>query len=320
MPYVNWTGDWSRLQPAVLTNARIYVFPIRVPIGPLKAICDQRVAGPSGGQCTAEPIPIPIPGNQNETLLIFAFADFPDITSQDANESNMGFLSERDVGIFFPVEVKLEGDSQGVFVMNPFLWVDNPAGVIIGRETFGFPKIMSEIGWKPGKLEFDVKTLVFPTFDPTTQAVEKRILHMKRDTWLPFFSFFESIVEEVVELADDLGVDDVLEQAMQFVYDFIEQGLTATGFHQIRIPLLKQFRNCVNGVDTAFQKVVWAEFEITDIDGMFFYPEIFSEHKLKLFDFPSTPVAAALGLGAGDVDLGVGIRIDCDLVLRGHHF
>ena len=50
MAFVNWKGDWCHRQPAVLTKARIIVFPLLGATDRLTAICQDRIAGPSGGR------------------------------------------------------------------------------------------------------------------------------------------------------------------------------------------------------------------------------------------------------------------------------
>lgn len=319
MPYVDWVGDWSRLQPAVLTGARFYVFPLRVPLAPLQSICDQRIGAPSNQTVRATALPLP-PLHPQDTLLLFAFADFPNITSQDPVERDKGFIRERDVAIFFPATVQVNGADKGIHLVNPFLWVDNPAGVINGRETFGFPKLMADIPWKASKLKFGVKTLVFPSHGPGTQATQKKVLATKRTGLLSCIPLLDMVEEAIQNLAPNSVVADVMKDAQQFVSDALEAGLSLSGFDTIKIPLLKQFRKIDDGVDTAFQKVVWAQFLIQQIHGMSFYPKLFGKQVLTLWDYDSAPIAKTLGLAPGDIDLGVGVRLDCDLVLSGGHF
>ena len=50
-------------------------------------------------------------------------------------------MTERDVGFFVPAMVTA-GDSRSFANLIPYLYVNNMAGMLMGRELFGFPKLL----------------------------------------------------------------------------------------------------------------------------------------------------------------------------------
>ncbi len=314
MPYVEWNGDWCRRQPATIEEAELYLFPLR-PTDPerLDGLCRLLIDGPSGGTIRATPW-TPLDGTP---FVLLTAARFSKIRSADPLEPHKGHISELDLGFFVPVSITVGGVPKGIFVLNPSLYVDNPAGVIMGREIFGFPKLEGGIAWSPSILEFDLHSLVFKTNTASTGATQELLVSLRR---APIPSYLAPLFGYV---SSSLISGPTLPATVQAVANAVLLALgavpNATPFTSIRLALLKQYRSAVAGVGTAYQEVVEADFEIQSISAFTVYPRFLfwlSPVKLQLFKHASVDIAQTLGL-ADSTWIERAFKIVCKLRLEG---
>jgi hypothetical protein len=323
MPYVERDGDWCRRQPASIEEAELFVFPIPLQKpGKLADLCDRYVTQPTKGHVSATPWS-PLPGG--DPILLLAAARFSKIRSADPQEPLKGYIDELDVGFFFPVELAVAGNPRGIHVFNPYIYVDNPAGVIMGREIFGFSKIEGAIGWWPSVLEFDLRSLVFTNDLPNTAATVEKVLELKRSPLLSFLSpLFGGYGSNVLgEDADTRAAIAKVTQALaQNLLDWIQVAAAAKGFTQVHLPLLKQYRSVDPGDDTAYQEVVRATFTIETISAFEVYPKFLfwlSPLTLHLYSYANLHIATELGI-ASNTEIERGFRVVCKLKLEGSTF
>lgn len=327
MPYVERDGDWSRRQPAKIDQAEMFVFP--VPLADpsrIDALCDEQINDHSN-RIKVTPWRL-TPGS--DPLVLLAAADFSKIRSDEVNEKLKGHIQELDVGLFVPVEVRVDGGPARLYVLNPYIYVDNPAGLIMGREIFGFPKILGTIGWRPSILEFDLRSLIFKSVVAGTPATTELVLELRR-TWLlsllaPFFGSAGSIPigqgddkEAIARVTREMSVD-----LLQWVGAIEAGGPVAglLGFAEVRIPLLKQYRTAAVGTGAAYQEVVRATFSIESISAFKIYPRFLfwlSPLTLHLHEHANVDIAAKLGL-AKHTRIRRGFRVVCGLKLTGSTF
>jgi len=298
----------------VLTKARIIVFPLLGATDRLTAICQDRIAGPSGGRVRAAPLAIPL---VNKSLLLLACADFPHIASDDPQDSQLGYITERDVGFCLPVKLTVAGQDRGIHVVNPLLWVDNPAGVIEGREIFGFPKILATIPWETnGALTFEVDSLVFHRHSPTTAATIDWLLKVEPAGLLGALATQTTAMNATDPIPD---VTRRLVDGVLGVTAFANLGVAATGFDRVRLALLKQFRavEAAAGDPVCYQDVVRAEFEIKQITGA--WTHLLGGRHLVVADHASVPIADILGIDF-TTPLPFAVEVRADLRLTGSTF
>lgn len=316
--YVEWNGDWSRRPPAVLKNARLYAFPFKASAVAMQKICTDLITTPSGGQVVATPWhPGSIP-----PFMILLCADFPCITSSTSPDSGYGYISERDIGFFIPVELTVGGFPRGIHLVNPILWVDNHAGVINGRETFGFPKLLGEISWHPGQLQFAVDALVFGEYDPEKPATVERILTVER--LVPdFLSILLGSSSFGINLGTSGDVSIAAAQIIQQVFTLLGWSTPLVNpFNEIHLALLRQFRKHMppHGLANAVgQAVQGAAFKITHLSAVELLPTLLllpSSLRLRLEKYDGLDLATAFGVGTL-TPLNVAVRVDCDLELDG---
>jgi hypothetical protein len=312
--YVEWNGDWSRRQAATIEDAELYLFPLK-PSHPekLSELCTLWIDGPSGGKVTAEPW-APLGG---QPFVLLTAARFSKIRSDAAGEPLKGYIDELDVGFFVPVSVTVNSQSKGIFALNPYIYVDNPAGVIMGREIFGFPKIEGEVGWNPSLLEFDLRSLAFAANTTATPATQELLLSLKRS---PMLSCLAPLLGGVSVVPLGSGtVSSTLEAVANAVLAALGAAGSATGFDQIRLPLLKQYRSVLPGNDACYQEVVQGTFEIESVSAFTVYPKFLfwlSPLKLKLYKHENVDIAKTLGLD-DETSIERAFRLACKLRLEG---
>ncbi|HEY1694489.1 MAG TPA: FAD-dependent oxidoreductase [Polyangiaceae bacterium] len=126
--YRQYDDDWVFPGPVLLRGVNARAFPFLADPAALATLC----ASHSTGKATVQPWSIPL-------VLVFAAAS-DDITSTDPAYADFGRLAEREVGVFVPVRVT---DANGVAftaLLCPYLFVDNGATLLAGREIYGIPK------------------------------------------------------------------------------------------------------------------------------------------------------------------------------------
>jgi hypothetical protein len=249
---VEWDGDWSKRPPALLENTTLILFPLLADRTALENLCKERFDGPSENRVQVEPL-----GDVNgKSLVLLVAADLPRIKSKDPDqEANEGYLAEHDVGIFVPVKYRVDGADAGIAVIIPYLYVDNPAAVIMGREIHGFPKILAGIDFNPTLFEFDVRTLVFPQTGPDVLAEEREIIRVRRGPWFPFslplLDWLAGWLANVQPASSDLGL--VAQAVLQAVG--LSGMVNTNDFTEVTFLFLKQFRAVAGHPGVDFQRV-----------------------------------------------------------------
>ena len=304
--FVEWNGDWNKRQPARLGGTTLYLLPLRVQDpAALQAACHKRFRDATGGHVVVESL---------GPMVLLVCANFEKIHSLDPVHALEGYIREHDVGIFVPVRTSVDGTSRGIGVCIPYLYVDNPAAVIMGREIFGFPKLMASIGFEPGPLRFSVDSLVFENQDPDELAMPRRILDVKRG---PFFPFGGWIPDWLAGLLYGDQTITSIEGLANLVLDSLglmaELGSLVSAFDHVDFVFLKQTRSPVDALKADSISIVDAPGSISNFQSAqlllrpLFWPAIVDFH-----DYFSVDIAAELGLAAQHSVRTV-FRVDCDL-------
>jgi hypothetical protein len=137
--YVQNDDDWVFPAPVLLSNANARAFPFLAHGATLSALC----ARFSVGGATVRPWHDVLP-----LVLVFGAAS-DDIRSTDPRYEDWGRLSEREVGVFVPVVVEKDGSTFAALLC-PYLFVDNGATLVAGREIYGLPKELATFPAWPG--------------------------------------------------------------------------------------------------------------------------------------------------------------------------
>ncbi|MBK7400630.1 MAG: NAD(P)-binding protein [Myxococcales bacterium] len=187
----------------------------------------------------------------------------------------IGFVREREIGIWIPV---VAGRQLGplfvperVVTYSPYVWVDQGIALIGGRTVFGFAKQMGSLVVPDlatgASAESTLDTLVLPAFSPTTQAVNRRLLTIKKgggglldtleDTWGTGTNLLRTLGDKIEAIVTgtpgSLPVPSVT---------FVEDMIAALG-HGMRMVFLKQFPDAREGTKACYQAIVEADVPIS---------------------------------------------------------
>ncbi|HEY5944406.1 MAG TPA: acetoacetate decarboxylase family protein, partial [Kofleriaceae bacterium] len=131
--YIERDGDLPLLQPVVLGAARMHGYVLKADQDALERTLAATFS-PLGITCT--PL-LPI--------VVVTSVQVDEIRSQ--LRPNDGYMTEAELGFWLPVAMKWNGgSSRGLYL--PYLFVDNPAAMLAGREIYGFNKILAQFRYR----------------------------------------------------------------------------------------------------------------------------------------------------------------------------
>ena len=177
--------------------------------------------------------------------------------------------------------------------------VDNPFAMAMGREIYGFPKML---GWFDGVARgptepttMAVETIVTEVLDPNCQSRRLPLLKVHRrarsplqktaNTALGLECFSTNILQSLKIGPKQLGPDgigemlymDLLQLRMSFLF-------------------MRQFRDSVEPRLASFQSVQECRTEMTKVHDFRRYG---SEFEIEIFDYPTHPLRSEFGLATG---------------------
>ena len=209
-------------------------------------------------------------------------ADITNSFSTVPPDSNKGWMSERDFGVWVPV---VRNGRIGWYL--PYVFVDNVAAMVTGREVFGFFKQQAVLTMPPTPRApgmFAIDALVIPTFSPTSQAQNLRLLTITTTQAAPAGSW-----GSVREAADAIkGILPAGISWWQLVENLVEDLVTG----DVPMVFLKQFRDATDPTKACYQAVIEANSHLDHwYDGWVTAP-----HDIAITPVDSHPIAAECGL------------------------
>lgn len=297
--YVERDGDWVLRPPGRLEHVTMHLFLLRAGAAELSALCHAFINAPSGGAVTATPL------FPNHPFVLLTCADIAKGYSQDVDDAGHGWMPERDVGIFVPVTLTAGGTSR-VGNLLPYLYVDNFAAVLIGREIFGFPKVLADIAFGSVPWSCTVRAPVSVTSNPAQPAGPATILGVQQLSPLP-----------------GVPIPGLLDDALALILDAAHAALGVPGtpggpFATIPMAFLKQFRDAVVRTAACHQSIVLAEAGITGFHGGELWTSLplLKPFAITIPPYHSVDMGTRLGLGSGPTYYPVlSLRITIDFAL-----
>lgn len=316
--YVERGGEMVLRQPIACDRTRMYNFLIDADWDALVTMCDQAFLEPSGGEVVVRPI---LPA-----VMVVA-ADIQRGHSRHPVDGQKGFAKERDLGFWIPVaRGRFDDDDPDDFEpgsfeieqigwYQPYLFIDNPAAVFVGRETYGFCKAFATCTLPSSSghpSRFAVETLVIDTFTPQTEARVEELYRLERadggvlgalDSSLDTFGDLVKAAARrlFTHFLGRSGVPTPTWELLKNLYESLKEGLVPMFF-------LRQFRDVAEPDRACYQAIIEAACDLTAWRGGGFL----DEHVLTLRDCASHPIAKDLGLPAGPIETGFGFWADFD--------
>jgi hypothetical protein len=246
--YVERDGDWVLRPPGRLDQVDMHLFVLKAGAAELEALCRRFIDTPSGGAVKATPVFPAAP------FVLLTCADIAKGYSQDPDDETRGWMRERDVGFFVPVTLTW-GNNKRVANLLPYLYVDNFPAVLIGREVFGFPKVLADIEFGASPWRCTVMSTVSAAPNPSQEAVDDTILSVNHHLSFPSLPLSGKLDEAVKVIVSAVRVALGL------------PGTPADAFATIPMAFLKQFRDAVVRTQACHQSVVLAEAGIDAFRG-----------------------------------------------------
>jgi uncharacterized protein with NAD-binding domain and iron-sulfur cluster len=277
-PYVNRDGDLPLEHPVVMTGVTMHGLVFKATESKIQTMVN---AAFTDTGVTAEAL---VP------FVLVTGVDVQQIRSQV--RPNDGFMVERELGFWIPLRITTASGTSLAWYL-PYLFVDNPAAMLAGRDIFGFNKILGNFG-------------AGVSAGPLPAQVDAQVLHTRaaatRVDWLPVANFTGNVVEKPVAWNTLAGAGAHVLAGLNLV-------LPSGALFSPNMPLvfLKQFRDVSNGAITCYQKATIASGSVANVQGG---PLTHAGVKLNLTAHASMDIAATLGITSPDPLVGFWTKLD----------
>lgn len=293
-PYIDYSNDYIVPVPGMAAESWLYCFPVHGEYDKIQAIIDQRL--------NFSPL--------NKDTKFFAISDFmmlvmSDIKkgySLDPNYTKYGYLEERAMQIFVPlIECKLnskgEWSAQRLIFHIPYIFVDQPFNLGIGREEFGFSKAMANFDFPTSPKEADTfkfSPYGFKAFNKENPEFgnyhELISITKKSDTstageWKTHKEVWD-VIKPHLEIKKE-------KSEIKYGLKFILNELKDLKDKALPLIFLKQFRDITIPENACYQAITEGNGVVDNLNGGWFLGD---EYEISIQDFASFPIMSDLGL------------------------
>jgi hypothetical protein len=314
-PYIARGGDLVMAPPLELEATTMYAFLAGADLAALTALIDTQLNAVTGGSTIYKPL---LP------MVSIVCADVANSFSQTPPDSTKGWMSERDFGIWVPVVAGTEVG--GVFVPArigwylPYVFVDNVAAMVTGREVFGFFKqiatlLMPRAPELPGM--FSIDALVIPSYAATSQAEVLRLMTLTSagpSAAPPSAPGFAAPRDLLAALTGELkrrffdGTAGLAIPLWETIALLLAEMLTG----DVPLVFLKQFRGAGAAAEACYQAVVEAPAHLAHwYGGWFTHP-----HDVTILPCDSHPIARDCGLPAKPFRAELGFWTSIEFIMQ----
>jgi uncharacterized protein with NAD-binding domain and iron-sulfur cluster len=316
-PFIARGGELVMAPPLELQQATMYSFLVDANMDALTRLVDQQlnaVTTGAGTQTVYRPL---LP------LAAFVCADIRKSFSTTPPDSKKGWMAERDFGVWLPLVAGIERDGRfhadRLVWYLPYVFVDNVAAMVTGREVFGFFKQTATLGMPEaptGTGTFTTDALVIQTFSPQSEAKTVRLLNLASTKgvvaepgagWTGPKDAIEALVGDLKSMFFDAA-------SMLHVssWSLIETLLHDAVRGLVPMAFLKQFRDCGVPARACYQAVIEAPAKLQKWHG----GGLCHPHDLTILPCDSHPIAKDLGLSGSTVRSSLGFWTQMDFVME----
>jgi len=324
--YIARGGDLVMAQPLELHGATMYSFLVAADLAALTRMIDQQLNAVTASTGTIYRPLVP--------MAAIVCAGIDQAFSTTPPDSLKGWMGERDFGVWIPViaGTMVEGSWKPgrIAWYLPYVFVDNVAAMVTGREIFGFSKQIAVLAMPPSPGSpgmFSIDALVIPTFSPSSQAEDLRLVTLTscesavapEGTWSDDAEAAEAVWGRIkqgfFDPAHGLATPTAPPAGPGFTpvgpiagWDTIKNLIDDLATRDVPMVFLKQFRDATDPTKACYQAVIEAPAHLDRFyGGWFTHP-----HDVVIRPCASHPIVAECGLG-GQVmraDLGFWCRMD----------
>jgi hypothetical protein len=282
-------GELCYQVPLKISDVTCYQFVLMVDRSRLQAFVDDQLNVVSGGQV-------------RYTALPFVYNAYLEALHCTSTSETIGYLWDREAAFLVPLLQHRDGHLlPELRFWVPYLLIDSPAGMVTGREVWGYRKSTGTIVLPGGPENPDLfagETMTFKTFAPETRGEVLRLFEVKNLSpaatppghWTGAShaagEIFGAITAELDKLAD--GLEKALFSVIKEVIALFVKD------PQFPVINLKQLRDAVDSSKACYQALVESPCELNKWSGGGWLPGNF---QLQVATCASHQVAQDLGLG-----------------------
>ena len=303
-PYIQRGGDLAMMPPLALTNATMYSFLVNADIEKLTAMCDAHLNSVTAASGTTYKPLMP--------AVSLVCADIAKSYSTTPPDSTKGWMAERDFGIWVPVV-----DNKGrIGWYLPYVFVDNVAAMVTGREVFGFFKQIATLQMPPSPKAsgpFTIDALVIQKYSPESEAKSIRLLTATSTQSVPAPEGTWASARQGLEMLwKDLEVirGDTQKLPLSDWQEF-RDAMTMLVTGDVPMIFLKQFRDETTDQRAAYQAVIEAPARLDKFHG----GGVCHPHDIVIAPADSHPIASECGLSSGTVRSQLGFWCQMDFTM-----
>jgi hypothetical protein len=298
-------GEQCFAPPTVQADTDFFGFVFHADRTALQALCDRHLNNPASGHVRYVPL---------VSSIVAGFANIHKGYSLTPPDSGFGWMPEIDVALWILVaRVKSLGPIpiiERIGWYMPYVFVNSPAAVAMGREIWGFHKSLGTTLMPEHETDealFAVDALAFPEPNSSKEIVSRRIFDVRRidqkqlngptkpwpDAGSAFRELMKAFVAEesklILDVAKLLGLDD-----MALIF-------------------LKQFRDVSNGALACYQSIVEADATVTRFGGGGLLP---GQYQMTIQPLASHPIVTDLGLSGQQLQSSFAFRVNYDFTMN----
>jgi hypothetical protein len=308
--YIARGGDLVMAPPLKLCGATMYSFLVGADHGALTRMVDAQLNAVTARAGTIYKPLLP--------MAAIVCADITQSFSQTPPDAQKGWMSERDFGVWIPVvagsEVGGTWKPGRIAWYLPYVFVDNVAAMVTGREVYGFFKQTAALAMPPSPSApgmFSIDALVIEKFAPSAQGQTLRLVTLTScepavapgGAWAGLADAVDAVWSRVKHAFFD-GARGLPISTWDLIKNLLGDLITG----DVPMVFLKQFRDAGEAAKACYQAVIEAPSHLDQFHGGWFtHP-----HDVAILPCDSHPIITECGLAGPSLraELGFWCRMD----------
>ena len=305
--YIERGGDLCMSPALELTSTTMYSFLVGADKTALQKMCDE--------QLNAVTSPLGIYYKPLMPMVSIVCANIAKSYSLTPPDSQKGWMAERDFGIWVPV-VKYEGGKPGrIGWYLPYVFVDNVAAMVTGREVFGFFKQTANLVMPDspsGSGPFTIDALAIEKYSPASEAKMMRLLSMTSVTGAAAKGAVWNGAKDAAEAVWGAVRKSSFAPSLDLLWDLVKNMTEDLVTGDVPMVFLKQFRDASNQDRACYQAVIEAPAHLQKWhNGGFVNP-----HDIVIAPADSHPIVQECGLAGPKLRADIGFWTQMDFVMQ----
>ncbi len=292
--YIDYANDYIIPIPGRADDTWLYCFPIRGTYSNMLNVVNQRLNfSPLNQQIRYFPL---------SDMLMMVVSDIRKGYTLDPNYKKYGYLAEKGVQFFMPiVECSADGrngwKAERLAFFIPYIAVDQPYNISIGREELGYPKSMGRIDMPevPHNADnFNVEVYGFKQFNEANPEYGKfhPFVNIKKTNGIIPSGQWQSHNEAWAHIKQHLAAPTA-SQKIEWGLPFAIHELEDMAEKKLPLIFLKQFRDIVNPAQACYQAITQGNGFTENFLGGWL---LGSEYTVTFNDLDSFPICSDLGI------------------------